>query len=380
MIDLCGPALRVAVDPAEYNRLLGYPRDFALEGRAQELADRTRQWYAAHGRPWIYARPAALETAGDSIRIEGREFTSERLGRMLQDVEAHGAIIAALSAGPELEEESLTLWRDEKPDEYFFLETYGSAVVERLVSVAGARLWDWAQARGCAVIPHYSPGYPGWDISEQSRLFELLQPGVGHRLEVLESGALRPKKSLVAVFGLTRRTAGLRPITDVVPCQTCSLGSCDYRRTPRLANESAYQTNRKALKRWTAERLSIETKEDRSVHAHFRFDGTTCTNMGRPLAFNYDVKLGPREEGFPIREQRCSPSPGDEGHKYMCRYLKEGEWLLAAIEHENPLLGQPLEDVLAWERSSYSTGCYCDAESREHKWGLVLETIHYALH
>jgi hypothetical protein len=25
-------------------------------------------------------------------------------------------------------------------------------------------------------------------------------------------------------------------------------------------------------------------------------------------------------------------------------------------------------------------GCYCDAASRQHKWGLVLETIHYALH
>jgi hypothetical protein len=24
-------------------------------------------------------------------------------------------------------------------------------------------------------------------------------------------------------------------------------------------------------------------------------------------------------------------------------------------------------------------GCYCEPNSRKHKWGLVLETIHYAL-
>jgi hypothetical protein len=24
-------------------------------------------------------------------------------------------------------------------------------------------------------------------------------------------------------------------------------------------------------------------------------------------------------------------------------------------------------------------GCYCEPDSRQHKWGLVLETIHYAL-
>ncbi len=52
------------------------------------------------------------------------------------------------------------------------------------------------------------PGVSGWDIAEQSRLLELFQ-GAGNfpgNLEALESGALRPKKSLLAVFGLTRQT------------------------------------------------------------------------------------------------------------------------------------------------------------------------------
>ena len=52
----------------------------------------------------------------------------------------------------------------------------------------------------------------------------------------------------------------------------------------------------------------------------FRYDGTTCTNMGRPLTFHYNVKLGPRAEGYPIREQRCAPAAGDTGHELMCQY------------------------------------------------------------
>ena len=36
---------------------------------------------------------------------------------------------------------------------------------------------------------------------------------------------------------------------------------------------------------------------------NFRYEGTTCRNMGRPILFDYTVKLGPREEGYPIREQ-----------------------------------------------------------------------------
>jgi hypothetical protein len=53
--------------------------------------------------------------------------------------------------------------------------------------------------------------------------------------------------------------------------------------------------------------------------------------------------------------------------------------LMVAIEQEKPLIGQPLNDVLAWQRNSTGASCYCEPASRKHKWGLVLETIHYAL-
>ncbi len=371
MIEFNGPVSKVDVQPDEYNRLLGYPRDFTLEGRALELANWARDWYAANGRPIACARSVGdFQLDGDAVCLDGARFTSRRLAMMLRDGEAHAAVLAAVSAGPELEDEAQRLWYDEKPDEYFFLETFGSAVVESLAAMLGARLWDWAREHEMSVLPHYSPGYPEWDIREQPRLFELLRPSVTGTMEVLESGALHPKKSLLAVFGVTRRT-GLA--TRPVPCETCSLASCDFRRTE-------YRVNRKALQRWATERLAIEHREDRSIHARFRFDGTTCTNLGRPLAFHYDVTLGPREDGYPIRDERCSPAPDDDGYQYMCQYLKDPVTLMAAIDREKPLLGQPLRNVLSWTHSDRSTGCYCDADSREHKWGLVLETIHYALH
>jgi hypothetical protein len=115
------------------------------------------------------------------------------------------------------------------------------------------------------------------------------------------------------------------------------------------------------------------------VHARFRFDGTTCSNLGCSLTFYYDVRLGPAEEGYPIREQHCAPAPGDTGHTAMCKYIADGPALLADVERDQPLAGRPLGDVFSWKRAVCSTGCYCEPASREHKWGLVLETIHYAL-
>src|SRR5580698_4529383 len=145
IVELASVAPSVDVDPAEYARLLGYPRGHQLEGRARELAGWARDWYAAHGHPWFYARQAeSFELAGDSILIDGVVFTSKRLQSTLAEAGAHSAILVAVGAGLEAEEESHRRWLDEKPDEYFFLEIFGSAVVEHLTTATGARLCDWA--------------------------------------------------------------------------------------------------------------------------------------------------------------------------------------------------------------------------------------------
>ena len=222
----------VTVEATEYQRLLGYPPGFAPDARSMELAGWARQWYAEHGRPWVYARQAlSTATGGASVSIDGERFHSGVLRRRFEKAAADGAVLAAVSAGPQIEREAQRLWREERPDEYYFLEMLGSAVVERLIAMTGERLCAWADSRQMAVLPHYSPGYRGWDVAEQSRLLGLLNaeklPG---ELESLESGALRPQKSLLAVFGLTERTEGVPRLTGLVPCGDCSLAACQYRR------------------------------------------------------------------------------------------------------------------------------------------------------
>lgn len=415
MIELVDTLPDINVQPAEYKRLLGYPRDRVLSGRERELADQARAWYATNGRPWVYARQAeSLSLENGSIKIDGIPFTSSRVQRTLRQAEGDGAVLVAVSAGPEVEAEAQRLWREEKPDEYFFVEIFGSAVVEHLIMTVGARLCAWADARGMAVLPHYSPGYPEWDIAQQPQLLELIRRTRTQQLPgdvaVLESGMLRPKKSLLAVFGLTQHAERVRKLTDLVPCQNCSLSNCQYRRAPygraaaypqtdgvaRVEDESTiaesveevlepldpaakYSINVKAMRRWIGERLTLDVREDGSVDALFRYEGTTCSNMGRAIRFDYKVKLGPRTEGYPIREQRCDPTSGDDGYTYMCRYMNNAEHLMVAIEREKPLLGQKLNDVIGWQRPLNGAGCYCEPNSRKHKWGLVLETIHYAL-
>jgi hypothetical protein len=99
------------------------------------------------------------------------------------------------------------------------------------------------------VLAHDGPGYAGWDVGEQPRLLSRLSarrrvdwPGP---LDSLESGALRPKKSQLAVFGLAPRDSNEITRAALVPCHNCPAAGCQYRRAPyRLAAASCRPSTR----------------------------------------------------------------------------------------------------------------------------------------
>ncbi len=401
-----------SVQDAEYSRLLGYPPHHVPEGRARELAQWAREWYAKNGRPWVYARQnGSLELAGDGVKMDGAVFSSKQLHDRFAAAEAHTAVVVAVSAGAQCEEKARELWQEGKPDEYFFLEMYGGAVVEHLITQAGGRICAWAEEAGMAALPHFSPGYSGWEVSEQVRLWKLIREGAnggfGGHLEVMDTGMLRPKKSLLAVFGITQRLDKVLGLRNMVPCENCSLPKCQYRRKPYrhflpqvedvrrlqsgraengdtpglsgLDHQAKYTVNARALQKWSTERLRLKILPDNSVEVSFRYEGTTCSNLGTPLEFDYRVKLGPREDGYRVVDAVCGPAPGDLGHTQQCEYLADAEPFMRAIAEDKPLLGRPLSEVFAWERPYNPSGCFCDATRRAHKWGLVFEVTHYAL-
>ena len=92
-----------------------------------------------------------------------------------------------------------------------------------------------------------------------------------------------------------------------------------------LARNAKYSVNTRALQKWSQERLQLNFLPDGPVEAHFRYEGTTCSNLGRALEFDYRVKLGTADEHYKIIETSCVPSPGDTGHRQQCEYLNDAE-------------------------------------------------------
>ena len=49
------------------------------------------------------------------------------------------------------------------------------------------------------------------------------------------------------------------------------------------------------------------------------------------------------------------------------------------ISQPPALPGNRLDKVLEWEPPASPAGCLCSQSSRDHKWRIVLQTLHYSL-
>jgi len=236
------PAAAVAeLAPEELNRLLGLPRARPLEGELADRAATASAWYSTHGRPRIAARRAevgAIET--ERVRLEGGGTLSGRaLAERLAAGRAHAALAVAITAGPEVDAETDRLWAAERPDEAFFLDRLATAVVERLVVRATTWLCREASAAGETALPHLSPGCGAWELEQQRPLWGWLVADEGGArapsispFEMLESGMLKPKLSLLAVVGLTRDPVAAAANDPRSACRACDLTPCSFRRAP----------------------------------------------------------------------------------------------------------------------------------------------------
>ena len=110
----------------------------------------------------------------------------------------------------------------------YMLDAMASVAADELAEHAERRYAALLRARGWATPDgaalRYSPGYCGWDVSAQQRLFAYLQPAaIG--LTLTESCVMQPLKSVSGVL-----IAGPRPIHRFSPtydfCETCEDRTC----------------------------------------------------------------------------------------------------------------------------------------------------------
>ncbi len=131
------------------------------------------------------------------------------------------------------------------------------------------------------------------------------------------------------------------------------------------------------LAAWARQRLQLQQLGD-GVCAEFRWAGTTCTEPAKPLEFLFEVFLDRTQDGYLIRSSRCCRPDGKGGWRRMCSSQTEPDFI-GTVEGESPFEGRLLEETLAWRPEVHPAGCLCSRTSRDHKWQIVFQSIHYAL-
>jgi len=392
-------ATDIDLDPRELRRLLEWPVDRDVDQRTQAHLDHSRDWYHEHGRPCALRHVLDLEALDATTMTVrgGPTLTCPPLAARLAEASADQLAVIGVSAGPEVDLRVSQLWGEDAYDEAIVLNAFAAAIAERLMAMTVNTLCHDYEPDRAAILPHYCPGYEGWELDELPKLLALLA-SEDCPLQVNDGGMLLPQKSMLGVVGLTDSPAALKQEGDLVPCRACSFSPCRMRRVPfesanrsiadvgvpsadagvaPASTERRFAFSERALKKWATRYLELNSSGDGQVHARFTLKGTSCSND--PFDILYDVRLGAEKSGFRIAGMECSVPGGKSAFDTMCEYRLVGAPFVASIASHRPFEGALLNEVLDWHPAVNPAGCLCETAHQDYKWRIVLQTILYEL-
>jgi hypothetical protein len=209
--------------PPEIYRYLGYPREGSpappmAEKIAQVVAEaqlclRPRGAYAVY--------PVSSRTA-HSLQLQDTTI-SGNIGEYLKDAER--VAVFAVTVGQEISLLSETAAKSGDAFSALVMDAVGSWAVEAAADALMLHLRRHLRDEEELTL-RYSPGYCGMEISQQRRLFQLMQAeAVGVRL--MPSMLMHPLKSISGLVGLAPKEA-VRSYHS--PCDLCPRVGCHMRR------------------------------------------------------------------------------------------------------------------------------------------------------
>lgn len=106
----------------------------------------------------------------------------------------------------------------------YIYDVAGSEIVEAAADIMTEKLKEEMQRKGMLITNRFSPGYCGWNVSEQHKIFQLV-PDNFCGIQLLESALMVPIKSISGIIGIGRNVRFL-PYT----CSKCDYKNCTYRK------------------------------------------------------------------------------------------------------------------------------------------------------
>lgn len=170
---------------------------------------------------YIIKGDIALERIG--IVVDGIHFTT---GKIIASCMRKAESIAFFIATAGVEFEALQKRLHEEGDIWnnFLADAIGSEIAEATVRFVADELDRSVKPNGLNISNSYSPGYCGWTVKEQQKLFSLFPPkpcGVS----LTDSSLMLPIKSVSGIIGL-----GAEVEKEAYSCDICTMKNCYKKR------------------------------------------------------------------------------------------------------------------------------------------------------
>jgi hypothetical protein len=211
----------------EIERGLGY-KDSVPEALLQEITAALKIAQKLIDAQIGYVRFAGEQFRMDknSFHIKGVQFDCGKIiARQLQKSEA--CVLFACTIGQRFDEWIRELFRKEETMAGFIADTIGSIAVEAAADIMEKDLTRLAEMGGQKLSNRLSPGYCGWNVEEQHKLFSFL-PQRFSGVELNSSAQMRPIKSVSGIIGIGREVT-----RQSVTCKICGEENCYMRREER---------------------------------------------------------------------------------------------------------------------------------------------------
>jgi hypothetical protein len=128
------------------------------------------------------------------------------------------------TAGKEIGIRSRTAMQERDLLRGYIYDIIGSEIAEAAADLMQNELEKEVIASGRKITNRYSPGYCGWDVAEQHKLFKLV-PENFCGISLTESALMDPVKSVSGIIGIGANVK-FNPYT----CRMCDLKDCIYRK------------------------------------------------------------------------------------------------------------------------------------------------------
>jgi len=207
-------------------RLLGsgneYPYD-EFSGLVMELLENASRVCSVKAE-YIICPVEEWNSDRQSVTLKGVIFNLKHIVyRQLRKSESIAIFLCTAGPGPE------TLVRkameDGDPFASYIYDIIGSEIAEHASRLILKEVTNAAEISGMKVTNRYSPGYCGWDVSDQHGLFRLM-PDNSCGISLNDSALMSPEKSASGMIGIGNDVS-----FDPYPCITCPRIECLYRKT-----------------------------------------------------------------------------------------------------------------------------------------------------